>query len=372
MVRNTSAHLCARAAAAAAALCLCSLIAVLLYSFTPAGALAGNADERVLCRWSDASVTRESYAEIYPAFTGISADGEYLEFMRGGVSGRAETSEAFRMAYRVLMSGSLAELLSLRFTDGTRMEKSALYRAFSDLVWYSSAYFCWTGERAERVDRPKADRLVLLDGELSSALRVTEATKLIVRADADIEASAFEESRVEEIVAEKPYFFENGALYRESAAGTVLVCALPSVKELVVRSDTAIAEEGALAACRNLQKLTIPFAGNTIYSAALNYCGDVGVLFGQTAEGEYDIPETLVFLKITGGKLESYAFSGCGAVRAIDVCGIPADRISRQAFAGCSSLEFLHTQCSDPGIDGAYSVQQAECGCFIYSFTNAV
>ena len=369
MVRDKSARAGARAAAAAAALCLLCIAAVVLGCFSPTGVFAGNAGECVLCEWSDGSATREDYAQAYAALTGISPDGTYLEFSRGGCSGRAETGEAFRTAYRILTQGSLAEILSLRFTDGTRVERAALYRAFSGRVWYSGAYFVWTGMRAERTDSPKADELELLDGELSSALRETGIKTLYVRGESEVKASALVGSSVEEIMAEKPYFFEDGALYRESSSGTVLVAALPSVRELTVRTDTVTAEEGALSACRRLRSLTLPFVGNTVFVDAADYCGDLGVLFGLSDEREYDVPETLVSVKVLGGRLRGFAFSGCSSLTEIDACGIPAFAVSRQAFLGCGSLQKIHTACADIVCPEGFVSERVACGCFVYCRT---
>ena len=152
-----------------------------------------------------------------------------------------------------------------------------------------------------------------------------------------------------------------------AAAAALLFFALCMLFKYLQEEKEGKAEEGALSACRGLRSLTLPFVGNTVFVDAADYCGDLGVLFGLSDEREYDVPETLVSVKVLGGRLRGFAFSGCSSLTEIDACGIPAFAVSRQAFLGCGALQKIHTARADIVCPEGFVSERAACGCFVYS-----
>ncbi len=349
------------AAVTAAVLVLCSMFPLLRAA---PDVLAGTASDLIVCAWSDGTRTRETYSEAYAALTGISSDGTSLEFSRGALRGKAATGDAFREAYRVLTQGTLAELLALRISGESRLELAALFREYSETAWYSGEYFRWQGWSVSVAKDRSARELVMLSGEVGSALRETGASVLVLREGSRADAAAFCQSRVTEVVAEGDYLFADGALYEHTAAGLALVAALPDVVSLTVREDAMFLREGALSPCRALEELVLPFLG----TARVPYegdSGDLGALFART-DGGYDVPASLGRVTILSGQIRDCAFAGCSSLISIDLCGIPAEAVNRQAFPGCDSLSFLHTEQADPDLPEGFSRREEKCGCFVF------
>lgn len=313
------------------------------------------------CVWADGSVTEESYSSAYRSLSG--ADGESVLLSRNGQTGRIE-SEAGAV-YKILERGTLAELLSCTVT-GTRIDSAALYRVFSDRVWYNGSYFVWTGEKIKRVSRAERKEIVFLEGNVSSRiLQEINAETVYLRADASVAASSFIGSDVKRVYAQAPYSESGGAVYLDTAGGKRLLAATRFIKELTADADLAFADEGALLACDSLVSLSLPFLGSANSPFGLDYRGELAHLFSD-GRG-YRVPETLSRVEVTGGRIKSFAFYGCPDLREIDVCKVSPDEISKTAFAGLKSLELLHTPKSDVLLTGNFTSRTAECGCTIYT-----
>ncbi len=350
------------ARAASAIACAVVLAACVLLLFTPFPRGAAAEDESYLCEWSDGSVSEESYASAFSAY--VESDGEGALLVRGALSGKILFGEAFRKGYAVLNGGELANILALG-TDGLlRLECAALFCAFSDTLFYDGGYFEWDGNGFVRTQARKARELCLLSGGLArGVLLKTGAEKLILRKGARISAEDFIGSSVREAEAAFPYSFENGAAYFYEAGNKRLAAGLPHVETIAVSSDTDYADEGALSPCSRLREVTLPFCGNGREKNGETYFGEFGYVFGRDEAGRYAVPETLARVTVTGGFLVSRAFYLCPYVREVNACGVPAEHISPDAFAGMNGLEYLHCPCADLALDGDFVAETLSCGC---------
>lgn len=334
----------------AAGYLLCALLCVL--PFPQATAAVSGEYEAV---WQSGAVTRESYAAAYSALCGCGPDKIVLE--RAGERGEIAAGEAFRKSYAVLQEGNLLELLTAEFGGLSRLERAALYRTFARSVYYSADLYAFDGERVFRTPRGAFNVFVWLDGSVSSSvIRATGAKKLVLHGEAILSASALSGSGIEEIEAREPYVSEGGAVLLRTAGGTRLVAALPACETLSVK-DCDFCDEGALSPCTGLVTAELPFAGSA-KNASKDDDGRLLWAFGTK------IPETLKQVKITGGEISAFAFTGCEKVEEIDLCGIPAERVSSSAFTGCGSLKLLHTA-KELSLDGFVRTELA-CGCFLY------
>lgn len=340
-----------------AAACLFSLLQPL------PGKISNN--ERYECIWSDGSVSEESYSSAYQSFAGM--DEEYVLLSRGGLTGRIKSMASG--VFSVLESGNLGELLSCKY-EGSRLDGAALFRTFSKRVWYSGAYFVWTGSAVERVSGVSGEEVVLLSGTLSSrVLKETNASTVYLRANAKIRADAFAGSRVTQVRVEEPYSTKDGAIYIDTEGGKRLITALPGIDELSIHEDLVFADEGALLYCQNLTSLTLPFLGSAVSPSGIEYAGELAHLFANGAE--YLVPETLTRLCVMGGTIGAYAFWACSHVKEINVCKVDPNEMSEQAFLGLDCLESLHTPKSDVLLEGEFTCSVAECGCTIFERIHA-
>ncbi len=319
-----------------------------------------SSNETYDCVWADGSVTKESFSSAYQSLVGI--DGESVILLREGLTGKIE-SEAGAV-YAALEGGTLAELLEAT-AAGTRIDGAALYREFSDRVWYNGEYYVWTGNQIERVSRTERSEIVFFEGSVTSRiLKETKASTVYLRAGAQISASSFAESGVERVYAEAPYAENGGAIYLDTAGGKRLLASLSGVKELTLDEDLSFADEGALLACQALESITVPFAGSSKSPYGTDYKGEFAHLFSSGAE--YRVPKTLTRVTVTGGRIISYAFYACPNLKEIDACTVPEGEISKTAFSGLASLETLHTPKRDVTLTGNFTSYTAACGCTIY------
>ncbi len=341
----------------AAAVLFTAACAISLYAPYPSRFSGGESYE---CVWADGSVTKESYTSAYSSLAGM--DGESIFLSRGGQTGKIDSYA--KTAYEILENGDLAGLLECT-AEGTRIDCAALYRTFSDRVWYDGSYFIWTGNRIERVAKAKRKEIVFMAGKVTSrTLRETGASTVYLRAGAELETLAFVGSGVNEVYAEEPYSQREGAVYLDTVSGKRLLAAVGDGKELVLDEDMAFADEGALLACRSLVSLSLPFLGNAKSPSGSLFTGELAYLFSDGKE--YDVPKTLSRVTVTGGRIVSSAFYACPAIREINVCKVQANEISRTAFAGLSSLEVLHTPNREAVLTGRFTSYTADCGCTVF------
>jgi len=330
-------------------------------AFVPFPRKIGEADESYRCLWEDGTVTSETFASAYADLVGT--DGENVLLLREGRNG-AIRSEA-QDAYRALKYGDLAELLSVS-VQGTRLDSAALFRTFSDTLWFDGGYFGWTGNAVAETKARKCSSLVCLSGTVTeSMLQKTGVVSLEIGADVTVKPAAFGESSVQYLSARAPYRAENGVLYLETAGGVRLVAAVGGLKEIVVAEDVDFADEGACLACRTLESITVPFVGNARKSNMTLYQGQFAHLF---SDGFFHVPETLKRVRVTGGTLDDYAFYACPNVEEVNACGVDKQNVARSAFVNLSSLRILHTPSNNIALPrGVQFVSHTEpCGCTVY------
>ena len=319
--------------------------------------------EEYECIWSDGSVSTESYSSAYQSLAGI--DETHVLLARDGLTGKIESRAVG--AYFTLANGDLGELLECA-ASGTRIGAAALYRAFSERVWYNGEYYVFTGSRVKRVSRATASELVCLEGSVTSrVLKATNAKTLYLRKGATIKSDLFTEGNVTAVYAEAPYFVNGGAVYLDTAGGRRLLSAIAGIEELTIEGELQFADEGALLACQNLQSLTLPFAGSAASPDGKEYVGGLAYLFSDGKE--YRVPQTLSSVTVTGGRLGAFAFYACPGLEVIDVCKVDPGEISEDAFLGLESLQLLHTPQKDVKLTGdfsAYSEHGLQCGCTVY------
>lgn len=331
--RKLAVALCTVICVAVAAICVVLLI-------FPLPRTKDAAFDRYVCLWSDGSRTEETFAQAYAAF--IYADEECIYLSGDGAAGEIETGEEYRRIYGVLENGSLADLLALQKGEISRLEQAALWRTFSDWLWYSEECFVWDGERVMRSERTTAETLVLLSGSFPKGfVKNSGAGALSVRAGAEVSSSDFSGSPVTSVSAEAPYSVSGGALYLSTAGGKRLIAVLPDIEALELEADVAYIDEGALSPCTQLKTLTVPFVGSAANALGTAYVPYFGWLFGTDETGGYAVPQTLKRVAVTGGTILSHAFYGCDAVEEIDASG--AEYVEGDAFADCVSLRYLRT-----------------------------
>ncbi len=311
-------------------------------------------------------MTSESYASVFSAFEKTTATEIVVE--RNGKHGFVALSESAQKIVNALDEAPLADLLRLSCEGITNIERAAIYRTYGNRVYYDEEPFVWTGSRFERFEQDYAEEVVLLSGNfVEGFLKESGATRLILRKESKLDGKALDESSVNEIVAEPPYFTKDGALYLSTPSGNRLIAALPCVEELTL-SDCAFYDDGALYPCERITSLTIPFAGNTMYEDAQNFQGEAAPMFGFTEQGHYRVPATLQRVTVLGGKLISYAFYGFHGLKEVVVCGVKKSAIARTAFTGLS-LDLLHTPRKDVLLQGDYTQTPLPCGCALFTKT---
>ncbi|MDE5896220.1 MAG: hypothetical protein K2H43_00225, partial [Clostridia bacterium] len=232
----------------------------------PVGSRTGEAGERYSCLWSDGTQTQLGYEDAYRALAGIDGSGNIL-LAKGDTSGTVSPSAAFSAAEAALRSGGLAELLSVSAADAGRLERAALWREYGGRAWYGGGFFVWSGERVERANTAVTSDMVLLSGSISAqTLKNTGATRLELRGNAQISASALIGTAVSEIVAEPPYAAESGAVYLDASGGRRLIAGVPAAEYACV-SENDFADRGALLPCSRLKELTLDFLGGAKYAS---------------------------------------------------------------------------------------------------------
>lgn len=345
---------------AAALLGVCVLLL-----FLPFPQETGATAEEYECVWENGDVSEESYASAYSSLK--AAEKERILLERDGMYGEIPTGDEYRRAYGTLSEGSLAELLALQTVTETRLERAALWRAFSGYLWYEGESFAWNGERVTRTDASSASVVVLLGGKLPSGyLAAAGARTLLLRAEGEISASDFVGTSVEAVGAQFPYRFSEGALYLDTPGGTRLVAALPYVTDLVVENGVVFADEGALSPCTALRTLRIPFVGSAENPLGTAYVGYFGYVFGEDETGRYAVPETLERVTVTGGTIGNHAFYLCHSLREIDAGSVPAERVEEDAFLDCTSLCYLRTS-ANVNLPGEFLSETDGEGCTVYT-----
>lgn len=335
-------------------------VALLLF---PAVKRVNGTGEVYLCRWEDGTQTNESFASAYAAFT--ECDGTRICLNRNGVSGEISVSPRFTAYYETLLHGAAREVLVLDASAPNTLERVALWRSFSKRAWWSeNGFYVWTEEGAQEKKSARCKELVWEgDGLTATALKNTRATVLEVRAGSYFSAQKLVGSSVCELRGVAPYFTENGALYLHTAGGTRLVACQPNVVSFTAL-DCDFADEGTLVLCGELQSLTLPFIGTSRSAGNDHYRPELAALFLHGKE--YNIPSTLKRVTVTGGEIGATAFYRMECLEEITLCGVDANSISRNAFAGCTALRSLHAPIADAPLAGEFSRRTLSCGCTLY------
>ncbi len=336
-------------------------VALLLF---PAVKKVRGSGETYLCRWADGTQTSESFASAYAAFT--ECDGTRICLNRNGVSGEISVSPRFTAYYETLLHGAAREVLALDASAPNTLERVALWRNFSKRAWWSEdSFYVWTETGAQAAHSTHCKELALeSDGLTATALKNTRATVIEVRAGSYFSVQKLVGSPVCELRGVAPYFTENGALYLHTAGGTRLVACSPNMLSFTA-GDYDFADEGALVLCGELQSLTLPFVGTARSTGNENYRPELAALFLYGKE--YQIPPTLKRVTVTGGEIDATAFYRMEGLEEIVLCGVDANRIPRDAFAGCTSLRSLHAPIADVSLASEFSHRTLGCGCTLYT-----
>lgn len=222
---------------------------------------------RYFCIWENGKEEYLRFDEAIPLIKGIKTDAILLE--KEGLTGIVETGEGYTECIKALSGGEAARLFSLDGSGMSSLEKTAVFERFKDTGFYAGEFFAWNGERVSFDEIREYKEVYLLEGVLKTGiLAQTGAEKLILKASAELTASALIGSCVKEIEAEPPYLIEGGAVYQTSGKIKRLVAAFPFAEELVIDCD--FLDEGALAPCVALKRLKLPE----------NYQGTLKMLFG--------------------------------------------------------------------------------------------
>ena len=355
---------------------LCTLFAVLMFAGCTAAVIlplpqaAGAAQQTYVCRWAEGE-TRETYASAYPALVGAGKEGAVLE--RAGERGVVAPTAAYRALYDVLEGGSLAVLLEQSAAGLARIERAAVFRTFAPRLWYArDDWFAWNGNCVVRTSlsaRSRAETLTLFsDPPSPSVLAALGAKRLIfpdiLAKEGLIEAADLVGTAVEAVTMSAPYAFAGGVVTLDTPGGRRIVCGMPTATALTL-PDAEFADEGALLACERLASVTIPFAGSAKSAVGSRFTGQFAHLFCES-DGTFRVPETLREITVTGGTLAAFAFYACPAVERVNACGVAAERISEQAFAGMDGLQALHSPRADVMLTGYFTASPLACGCTLF------
>ena len=331
--------------------------------FLPYPKEVGAGNDVYAVRWSDGSETSERYGDAVPYLQGFTKKGDVFLEKEGKIGTYVCENDA-KAARDALENGELLSLLTIE-PPASRLARAALYRAYAGRLYYDAGdWFRFNGEKVALSGIGKAETVFLTGGELPASLLIaTEATKLIVGDLAEFSHGTIYGTKVF-VEGKTRYIVENGAIV-DSAPVPRLVAGEPLASRIVV-PDVPVCEEGALLPCRQLIELDLPFVGSGPVAAGELFYGELGCLFAE--DGEYFVPESLKSVRVRGGTLVSYAFYRCPSVEEIDACGVSADEIERQAFAGLSSLRRLHTPRADVELSDPekFTTYVADCGCTIY------
>lgn len=317
------------------------------------------------CVWANGETTEESYASASANLVGITEAGN-MSLLRDERYGEIEGSDALRAFLAAADSTDALSILSLRADALAGLERAAVNLYLKDRLWYAGGFFGWTGEDISETKVGFCRRLVVLAGALpADALLLTGAEELVLSAQGDAVEALHSAHFVQKIFAEPPYSVEAGALYLEAAGGRRLVAALANAAELTVE-DVSFIDRGALLSCNRLVSLDVPFAGSASSGIGTNYDGLLAHLF--SAGAQYEIPKTLVFVRVRGGTLVSHAFYRFKDLSEIDVCGVARGNIATDAFIDCISLRRLHTPKYNVALPAAGFVSSVlPCGCTLYA-----
>lgn len=317
--------------------------------------IGGAGDDRYSCVWADGRVTNENYLSAYGALFGVDEKRVLLE--RDGVCGEIAMSDRAKAVCAILFHGSLAELLSVSAEGANRIEHAAIYRSFGNVLFCDGECFRYTGERIERSSLFSAERVELLGALPKTLLKETGARELHIRSGAEFSTEALRSDALEGVTADAPYQVEEGAISLQTAGGKRLVAGCPNAERIVVPS-VSFYDRGALSACGRISDLSLPFLGGE---------DDLGSLFGTDRAEAYSVPNTLKRVTIGSGGVGSSAFYRCFSLEEINLCGIAASDIAGNAFSVLPSLKVLH--CARQGVlpEDEYAVEQAPCGCFVYT-----
>lgn len=331
--------------------------------FLPYPKWLGTGSDTYTVKWSDGSVTEESYADALSCLDGIAENGDIL-LKRDALFGTYVSDFCVKEAISVLESGELAPMLSMSFPFN-RLEAAALYHVYADLLYFDTGdWFRFDGERVVPTEIAKAQRVFFTGGELpASLLLLTEATTLTVGDLAEFSYKTIYGTSVT-VEGKTRYIVENNAIIDTRLGGT-FIAGQPLATEIYV-PDVPVAARGALLPCRELVSVDLPFVGSGPVAAGELYHGELGYLF--TEGEEYYVPASLKRVTVRGGALISFAFYHFPDLEEIDACGVDPAPIERQAFEGLPSLKRLHTPRADVTLTDPekFTTYVAECGCTIY------
>lgn len=331
-----------------------------LMVFLPLPHKLPKAGETYLCLWEDGTSTEEDYFTTYSALTGATQDGVGLlrEEKRGVVLG----STAFSALQTALERGDLATMERTDPSKLSRLEQAALVRSYGGTAYYAGGAFRFTGEGIAEGELGSVDRVALIIGSLpANYLETAGASRVFVGSLAEFSAEDLMGSCVKEIAAEAPYAVMQQALVLETAGGRRLIAAPAECTELTL-PRTDFVDRGALLPLRSLTSLTLPYAGEALRPTS-SRATEFAWLF---ADGDgFSVPQSLKTIKITGGIVAAYCFYHCPQAETIDLCGIPAEDVSPQAFEGLENLKELHTSRADLRLSG-FAAEIAPCGCTVY------
>lgn len=330
--------------------------------FLPYPKEVGAGNDVYTIRWSDGSTTSERYGDAVSCLQGLTSGGDVL-LEKEGKTGTYVSENAEKEGIAALEAGDLLPMLTMG--PFSRLFSAALYRVYVDRLYFSEdEWFRFDGEKVVPSAIGKAGTVFVSDGKLPASLLIsTEATKLILGDLAEFSYETIYGTKVS-VEGKTRYIVENGAIVdTDPVAG--LVAGEPLASRIVV-PDVPVCEEGALLPCRQLTELDLPFVGSGPVAAGELFYGELGYLF--TEGGEYFVPKSLTRVRVRGGALVSFAFYHCPSVEEIDACGVAADAIEKQAFAGLPALKRLHTPRADVELSDPekFTTYVADCGCTVY------
>lgn len=218
------------------------LLAAAVLLLLPRSKQAGRA-ESFSCLWADGATSEETFSSALACLAGVCAEGVLLE--REGLAGTVPASEALRTVISVLEGGTLAELLSLDGSALAPLESYAVQTFYGDRAYYDGEPFAWDGTRVRRTEKESFSEAVLLQGSFEGGFLLESGVKtLYLRAEGEVEADGLLYTALSRVIAEAPYFFRGGALWKERYGIERYVSALPPgcTYEEVPASEVEVSE----------------------------------------------------------------------------------------------------------------------------------